>query len=55
MESLGKDRASSDSPLPPSAACKEYAVPGNENIPNLSFWREESMIFATKSFSEKNS
>ncbi|XP_059692565.1 hemogen [Haemorhous mexicanus] len=27
MESLGKDRASSDSSLPPSAACEEYAVP----------------------------
>ncbi|XP_036259356.1 hemogen [Molothrus aeneus] len=27
MESLGKDHASSDSSLPPSAACEEYAVP----------------------------
>lgn len=54
MESLGKDHASSDSPLPPSAACEEYAVPGNENIPNLSFWREESTIFATKCFSERD-
>lgn len=55
MESLGKDHASSDSSLPPSAANDEYAVPGNdENIPNLSFWREESMIFVTKCFSERN-
>ncbi|XP_063278099.1 hemogen [Prinia subflava] len=27
MESLGKDHASPDSSLPPSAACEEYAVP----------------------------
>ncbi|XP_066195328.1 hemogen [Sylvia atricapilla] len=27
MESLGTDHASSDSSLPPSAACEEYAVP----------------------------
>ncbi|XP_039589135.1 hemogen isoform X2 [Passer montanus] len=27
MESLGKEHASSDSSLPPSAACEEYAVP----------------------------
>ncbi|XP_023800049.1 hemogen [Cyanistes caeruleus] len=27
MESLGKDHASLDSSLPPSAACEEYAVP----------------------------
>lgn len=48
MESLGKDHASSDSSLPPSAAREEYAVPGNdENIPNLSFRREEKMIFVT--------
>lgn len=48
MESLGKDHASSDSSLPPSAASEEHAVPGNdESVPNLSFWREESMIFVT--------
>lgn len=51
MESLGKDHAYSDSSLPPSAAREEYAVPGNyETTPNLSFQREEGMIFVTGGF-----
>lgn len=55
MESLGKDHPSSDSPLTPSADCEEYAVPGNdENIPNLSSWREESTVFVSKCFSGGN-
>lgn len=55
MESLGKDHLSSDSSLTPSANCEEYAMPGNdENIPNLSSWREESMVFVSKCFSEEN-
>lgn len=51
MESLGKDHPYSDSSLPPSAARKDYAVPGNdETTPNLRFQRESSMNFVTSGF-----